>query len=872
MKNDVFVKTIQIIILFLVFLSIHSLDLTAMDSSREFIVKLETPKNFHRISEKASKSGAEFLRKADHAPLYLFEADTPENAAKIKRQFTKDPSVEYVQKNHVYQLLETRPNDLSGLQWGLHNPGGFGRVEDADIDAPEAWDYTTGTRSVIVAVTDSGTDIDHPDLVDNLWVNPGEIPSNEIDDDGNGKVDDIYGWNFWDEDNNVQDEVGHGAHVGGVIGAVGNNDTGLCGTNWRISIMSCKSFKTNRTDDIYLINAIDYAIQNRADIINASWSDTEYSQAMFEAVKRARDAGILFMAASGNDGADLGRTSNYPAAFQLDNVLSVGAMNDEDMIAGFSNYNRRYVHLMAPGESIRTTTHEGGYAFKNGTSFAAPFVSGVAGLLLEHYPEGNHNFIRGKILGSVERAKYFEDSCMTNGRLNAYLPFLDDVPDYAAPQNLNVRHAGFNGAILEFDLSGLAGEPVFDVRISNAPITGNNFFDANIVHFFPVVMTGTTRRIVLYGLDSGETYHAALKILDQNGNYSPVSSSVTFQTESPAVLYSWDVETEPTGWIADNPWKRNNGDSNSGDYSWSIGDWEGYPAGLNVSLQSPVMDLSGAEIAFIEFYQKYHFPRSSFSLTDYGILEMSINGGAWETIREFTDWYDPFHRERFLLKDAAGKANVRIRFRFVSDDEFVEDYQKGWYIDDIRIISPTKRVALPRRFYVESFRRFNRLHDAPEYVEQGGGWTSIPSHNTTDLFGKESTQARGNSLTNGVIGKAIFSPFFPADGLYRIHAAWGLMGNAENVSFIVNHDEGSNTVLLDQDGFDGNEDQWHALGVYPFSYGRNPEKGSVAIDESSVTGPMQTSYDGMISFDLIRFEMIEQDIPSFIQPSGWMLY
>jgi len=239
---------------------------------------------------------------------------------------------------------------------------------------------------------------------------------------------------------------------------------------------------------------------------------------------------------------------------------------------------------------------------------------------------------------------------------------------------------------------------------------------------------------------------------------------------------------------------------------------------------------------------------------------------------EFTDWFDPFHRERVILKNAGGHSNVKMRFRFVSDNEHIEGYEKGWYVDNIRIIDPSTKASWPRRFYIEPFQRFNRIHTSPEYVEEGGGWTSIPTHNCTALFGKNSGQARGNSFTNTNTGKSTFTPYFPASGTYNIHVSWGLMGNAENASFIVNHNLGSTRVLLDQNGFNGNEDQWHKLGTFYFNSGSDKDKGSIVIDESTVTGPMQTSYDGMISFDLIRFELIEEDVPRMPPMNSWMIY
>ncbi len=843
----------------LIFLFCAALISAAPEPDLEILVRLHDASDAPSIRQRAENAGAELVRKAHYQNLYLFRARSLRDKHILMSDLSRDPAVAHVQKNNTYTLSGTFPNDLGNILWNLHNTGGYGRIADADIDAPEGWDHATGSRDVVVAVIDSGILSTHPDLTDNLWKNPLETAGNGIDDDGNGFVDDIIGWNFADSTNDCADEVNHGTPVAGIIGAVGNNGRGVAGVNWRVSIMSLKCFKTNQTDDLTLINAIDYAVNNGARVINASWGDTEFSQEMFDAVQRAGAAGILFAAASGNDGLNLGRVSSYPAAFPLGNVISVGSMNQTDRISGFSNVGLHNVHLLAPGESCRTTSNNGDYAYKNGTSFATPHVSGAAALLLSAFPGAGHDFLRGKIQGSVERTALYEGSCMTGGRLNIHRPFLADSYKGSRPGPLDLRLEGFNGAVVEFDLPSTGALSLYDVRVHDSPVTSGTFFASRITAFEPAHLRGVPRmKIRLNELDAATTYHLAMRFLDEAGNYSPVSPSISFQTEDPRVLYAWN-SGDADGWTAAQPWHLSPFEPFEGDACWGVSDWQSYPAGINALLSSPAMNFIEETDPILEFFSRHHMEPSVIALKDYGALEMSLdNGSTWRVLREYPDWNDPWKREWITLEGAGGKSAVRIRFRFVSDAETDPVFEKGWFVDRIRVLAPDKQIARPCVFFAEPFRRFERLNTAPLYVEEGAGWTSIASHNATNVFGKEARQARGNPLDNGVAGRAFCSPYFPASGRYRVSASWGLLGNALNVSFVIRHQGGETVIIKDQDGM-GNPHIWHDLGEYRFASGRDAAKGSAGVDEKTVTGPAQTSYQGMVAFDVFRFELLEED-------------
>jgi subtilisin family serine protease len=295
-------------------------------------------------------------------------------------KYRNNPAVEYAEPNYLY-WLRTIPSDAQfGSLWGLHNIGqavdGTAGRPDADIDAPEAWDISTGSPSVIVAVIDSGIAYDHPDLAPNLWTNPGETAGNGIDDDGNGLIDDMHGWDFHMNDSEPMDPVdlnpggnpGHGTHVAGTIAGAGNNGTGITGVMWTARLMALKAGGVNRSlSTTAIVSAIHYAVANGARVINASFAGPECSRALYDAVSAANAAGVLFVAAAGNEESDNDNVPSFPANFSapsvcsgqqkaaLANVIAVAATDENDQLAGFSNFGSTAVQVAAPGVRINST-------------------------------------------------------------------------------------------------------------------------------------------------------------------------------------------------------------------------------------------------------------------------------------------------------------------------------------------------------------------------------------------------------------------------------------------------------------------------------------------------------------------------------------
>lgn len=313
--------------------------------------------------------------------------------------------------------LEATPNDPgTGQLYGMNK-----------INASAAWNLTTGSRSVVVGVVDTGIDYTHPDLAANMWRNTGEIAGNGIDDDRNGFVDDVYGYNFVSNTANVMDDNGHGTHVSGTIAAVGNNSVGVAGVNWSASLMALKFLDSSGSGYVSdAVRAVNYATMMSSRygvnvrVLNNSWGGGGYSAALDSAIAASNNAGILFVAAAGNSASNNDATAQYPANFSSANVISVAATNQNDQLANFSCYGATTVDLAAPGVSIYSTVPNNRYAVYSGTSMATPHVSGVAALAWAYKPTATVAEVRNALLQGVDKISALSGKMVSGGRLNAY--------------------------------------------------------------------------------------------------------------------------------------------------------------------------------------------------------------------------------------------------------------------------------------------------------------------------------------------------------------------------------------------------------------------------------------------------------------------
>lgn len=393
------------------------------------------------------------------------------------------PDVRYAEPNYAVSLAAI-PNDPSfDALWGMNNVAQTGGTLDADIDAAEAWDISTGSGQTIVAVIDTGVDYRHEDLAANMWVNPGEIPGDGVDNDGNGYVDDVHGYDFANNDGDPLDDHNHGTHVAGTIGAVGNNGIGVAGVNWDVQIMAVKFLAANGGGNIgAAIEALDYAVDNGAVISNNSWGfNGGFSQALHDAVAAAQSEGHIFVAAAGNGNfAGVGLNNDlapfWPSNVDLDNVVAVAALDDDDQRATFSNFGPTTVDVGAPGVDILSTTIGDTYSTFSGTSMAAPHAAGVIALLWDANPTWSYEEAINRLFTSVDPVAALDGITTTGGRVNAAGVFANDV---VSPYIVSSAPSGDVSAAIEH------------VRISFSEMIDPASFDAADI----VSLTGPTGTI-----------------------------------------------------------------------------------------------------------------------------------------------------------------------------------------------------------------------------------------------------------------------------------------------------------------------------------------------------------------------------------------
>jgi len=359
--------------------------------------------------------------------------------------YKKSGLVESVSYNYI-RTAYVLPDDAlleDGKQWGIENGGQLGGIEGSDVSADEAWDIANDASGIIVAILDSGIRYTHEDLAANMWVNPGEIPDNGIDDDGNGYIDDVHGINTVgidgertpETEGDPMDDLGHGTHVAGIVGAVGNNGVGITGVAWNVQLMGLKFLDSQgEGSDADAIECINYAREQGAHIVNSSWGGLDFNPLLGDAIEEANEAGIYFVAAAGNESSNNDDQPNYPSSYAYPNVVSVTATDKRDGFATFANYGETEVELAAPGVGIHSTyvNSDTSYRALSGTSMATPFVSGALALLITQFPEEPMATILNRLYSSTDTLESLARRCRVGGRLNLERALQTEIP---APLN-----------------------------------------------------------------------------------------------------------------------------------------------------------------------------------------------------------------------------------------------------------------------------------------------------------------------------------------------------------------------------------------------------------------------------------------------------
>lgn len=424
----------------------------------EVIVKVK-PGFMGKFLAKKSFLGAEVKRQLNLlAGDYLVLKGQNKSAASLMASLNDLPEVEFAEPNFTYKAIQsvstlesiltgTLSDNHSALAphdpmyeklWGLKNTGsnepsknggytGVPGVAGADVNAEAAWRLTTGSKNVVVAVIDTGIDYNHPDLKNQMWSNEKEIPGNGIDDDGNGYVDDVHGWNAEGDNGNPMDGNAHGTHCAGTIGAEHNNGIGVAGVMSDVKLMAVKFLSDSGSGSLAdAVEAIDYATKMNVDIMSNSWGGGGFSQTLYDSIAAAKEKGIVFVAAAGNDSSNNDSRPSYPASYNVANVISVASHTAQDALSSFSNFGKRSVHVAAPGSNILSSTPGGEYKVFSGTSMATPHVSGVVGLLLSKEGRLPVEVVRERLMGTTVPVTAYRKTTASGGRVSAY-NLLEDV-------------------------------------------------------------------------------------------------------------------------------------------------------------------------------------------------------------------------------------------------------------------------------------------------------------------------------------------------------------------------------------------------------------------------------------------------------------
>lgn len=399
----------------------------------EYIVKLKHDVNSLNAQVLSSELGAYVKSTIPSGNLIVVQRPSFEMAASAVKSLNQNDLVEFAEPNYIYRINRLPNDPMLEKLWGLRNfgqndksslsPMGPG-IEGIDIDAERAWEITQGSEDIIIAVIDTGVDYNHPDLQENIWTNTAELNGQAgVDDDGNGFVDDIYGYNFVTTAGaaDPKDDHGHGTHCAGTIGARGDDGKGIVGVTWKAKLMSLKFLSASGSGSLEgALRSIDYATKMGAHIMSNSWGGGGFSQALKESIERAHAAGIVFVAAAGNSSADNDTRPAYPATYDVPNVISVAAMDNRGQLASFSSYGKRTVHVAAPGVNVFSSVLRNGYDTWSGTSMATPHVSGIAALLLANEPTMTNVEVKERLIRTARPLPGLKNKTRS-GLANAYM-------------------------------------------------------------------------------------------------------------------------------------------------------------------------------------------------------------------------------------------------------------------------------------------------------------------------------------------------------------------------------------------------------------------------------------------------------------------
>lgn len=731
--------------------------LKSYDFAKEFLPKQAIVK----FSSEASQSQvSDTLRTLSANPLIQFkstnallidipDAPTRADVLAIITALNEVKSVEYAVPNGILKLTSV-PNDpyYPDLD-NLRNVGQADGTSGADIRAEEAWKITTGSKDVLVGVIDTGIDYLHPDLAENMWRNPGETgidedgfdrATNGVDDDGNGYVDDVYGWDFANGDNDPLDDFGHGTHVAGTIGAVGNNGVGVTGIAWNVSLVAIKVFgESGGATDANIIQGIEYATTNKILITNNSWGGFGFNQATKDAIEANARAGGLFIAAAGNESSDSDQIKFYPANYGVENIISVGALTNKDEKAKFSNFGSHSVHIGAPGENILSLamSQSGQLVTRmSGTSMAAPHVAGAAALIKAAYPESTAQQIRNRILYGSDKIPqllsmqwvysmfrsdgYPVDKPLFEGgrRLNLGQSL---EADYQAPGAISQPRLNFFGLTQVGLVFGAAGDDgasgkaaEYIAATSPVPIIDEEQWESASKYGVGYLDEEGSQNIKaeVMGLEPFSKGYLTLRAVDNAGNLGPMTPSIHFEMSKPTTIYHNDGESDEgmifknVGTLQYNPFLREvvEGRGNV---------WSDSPESMRNNtdqLFSHYMEFPEITISHSDTILQFQTKLDCMLVQERGEVEYLLNNqndptsgyNIWDPEKKKYVWVPAKLWRKLSIYSASqcewGEVNISLRdkvapgdklkIRFVFKGTGGDEVRDGWMIDDIKFLAP----------------------------------------------------------------------------------------------------------------------------------------------------------------------------------------
>jgi subtilisin family serine protease len=600
------------------------------------------------------------------------DSDSPEAMQEALRRLARDPNVAYAATNDIVQSFQQRlPNDLTPEQYG---PG--------KIDAPQAWAERSGDRqrAPLIAVIDSGIDYRHPDLAQNIWTNPAEVPANGIDDDGNGVVDDVHGYNAVKKTGDPLDDGSHGTHVAGTVGAVGDNGQGVVGVAWQANLMGVKFLEKGYGDMADAIAGIIYADSQGARITQNSWGGSTYNQALVDTLAASP---ALHICAAGNSSQNSDVQPAYPAAYPLPNILSVAASDASDQLGDFSNYGVQSVDLAAPGVKILSTVPNGQLGVKSGTSMAAPHVSGAASLILEKFPELTNQQLKDRLMFSTDRLPHLQDKTVSGGRLNLARALEDDLVAPGTPGELQGHSQGSEQIALSWLASGDDGPrgqaAAYEIAYADRPFTAEEFDQQVKLRTPPPKPAGAQEELLVPVLPSARprTLHVALRAVDNVGNRSPLAFT---EVNVPAAHVAF--EDGPEQWTREGDWGQESVPERG--MVWSDSPGGEYKLNQDASLTGRPFSLERFQTARLRFDARHDLE------INFDKVHLEARSGGpkadWKPLHAF-NLLDGWKTHQFDLSAYAGQSDVQIRFRLKTDGDVTKD---GFCFDNLVVTGEPK--------------------------------------------------------------------------------------------------------------------------------------------------------------------------------------